>query len=72
VEKQSSSNGAALWVYLVGQDGTKVPLREIAWVFDDPDHWELEVCAAVARPSKDVEGQLEATFKDFDVKWATE
>jgi hypothetical protein len=41
-------------------------------VFDEPDSWELEVCAAVARPAKDVEGQLEATFQDFDVKWVTE
>jgi hypothetical protein len=59
-------------VYLVGAGGEKVPLREIAWVFDEPDSWELEVCAAVARPAKDVEGQLEATFQDFDVKWVTE
>ena len=72
VEKQASDNGAALWIYLVGQDGQKIPLREIAWVFEEPDKWELQVCAAVARPAKDVDGQLEAKFKDFDVKWVTE
>ncbi|KAI9148125.1 hypothetical protein HJFPF1_11948 [Paramyrothecium foliicola] len=69
VEKQTSGSGAALWVYLLVDGGKKIPLREIAWVYDEPDKWELEVCAAVARPGKDVEGELEATFQDFNVKW---
>jgi regulation of enolase protein 1 (concanavalin A-like superfamily) len=73
VEREESPNGAALWIYLlVGGDAaasTKIPLREIGWVYNEPEKWELEVSAAVARPGKDVDGELVATFKDFDVQW---
>ena len=58
-----------LWAYVLkGEE--KIPLREIAWVYgDNPEEWELEVSAAVARPGKDIDGDLEVKFENFEVEW---
>lgn len=63
-------DGTTLWVYHVDGQGSKVPLREIAWVFGDKggEGWQVEVGAVVARPNKEVKGPLEATFHALDVK----
>ena len=60
-----------VWIYYVDGQGAKVPLREIAWVYGDNDGqgWEVEVGALVARPNKEVQGALEATFQALDVEW---
>ncbi|KAK2608637.1 hypothetical protein QQS21_002866 [Conoideocrella luteorostrata] len=69
VERQEDELGLSLWVYHL--DGSrKTPLREITWPFGTAgEGWELEVSAAIARPFKDTEDKLEATFQNFDVKW---
>ncbi|KAG6041433.1 hypothetical protein E4U41_004283 [Claviceps citrina] len=71
VERMDDELGLSLWVYHV--DGsTKTPLREITWPYGTAgEGWELEVSAAIARPHKDAQDKLEATFQSFDVKWKT-
>lgn len=74
VERAEDENGVGFWVYYVPEDGSDaVPLREIAWVYapDGGEGWEIEVSAAVARPNKDVKGQLEAKFSKLEVNWET-
>lgn len=77
VDRGTDENGVSFWVYYVPQEGEGgeelLPLREICWVYGDNngEGWELEVSAAVARPNKDVKGDLEAKFSNFDVKWST-
>lgn len=71
VEREEAEIGLCMWVYRVEDDGKKTPLREICWIYaDEEDKWELEVSAAVARPGKDADGELEATFEKFEVDWA--
>ncbi|KAL6868725.1 hypothetical protein ACO1O0_000042 [Amphichorda felina] len=64
-------DGTTLWVYYVNAKGEKQALREIAWVYgeNDGEGWEVEVGVLVARPNKDIKGQLEATFQSLDVEW---
>lgn len=77
VDRGTDENGVSFWVYYVPQEGEGgeelLPLREICWVYGDNngEGWELEVSAAVARPNKDVKGNLEAKFSNFDVKWSS-
>ncbi|CAM1507582.1 Fc.00g072230.m01.CDS01 [Cosmosporella sp. VM-42] len=69
VERQGGADGLCLWAYVL-DGGEKVPLREIAWVYgDNPEEWELEVSAAVARPGKEIDGELEVQFENFEVEW---
>ncbi|KAK8912812.1 hypothetical protein H634G_09332 [Metarhizium anisopliae BRIP 53293] len=71
VERSDDGTGTTLWVYHLDRDGGKTPLREITWPFGTAagDGWEVEVAAAVARPSKDTADKLEATFTEFTVDW---
>ncbi|KAK3353412.1 hypothetical protein B0T25DRAFT_210058 [Lasiosphaeria hispida] len=70
IEKSTDEHGTSLWVYHVLEDGTKVPLREIAWVFgDNPEGWKVEASALAARPEKGATGDLVVEVKDFEVKW---
>lgn len=76
IAKEGDENGIGFWVYYVPQGAGEekrefVPLREIAWIYglDKPEEWKLEVAAAVARPNKEVKGELEAKFWDFKVEW---
>ncbi|OAA54370.1 hypothetical protein SPI_08989 [Niveomyces insectorum RCEF 264] len=65
--------GLSLWVYHVLENGTKTPMREIAWVFgeDGGAGWEVEVTAMAARPDpeKTATTELEVEVRGFDVKW---
>ncbi|KAI5458776.1 hypothetical protein BGZ63DRAFT_362277 [Mariannaea sp. PMI_226] len=70
VETEEGELGRCLWVHYVDGE-TKIPLREICWVYgyDNGEGWELSVNAAAARPSQKTDGELEVHFQDFDVKW---
>jgi uncharacterized protein len=64
--------GEAFWVFYVDEAGVKTALREVAWFYGPEEGaaaWEIEVAALVARPNKEVEGPLEATFQALDVEW---
>ncbi|KAK1836566.1 hypothetical protein QBC39DRAFT_338414 [Podospora conica] len=75
IEKQNlDGHGWSLWVFQVLEDGEKVPLREICWVYGDEDGgegWTVEVSAMAARPEKEVEGGegLVVTVREMDVVW---
>jgi hypothetical protein len=75
VEKQGDHHGPSFWVFRVLADGTKVPLREITWIYGGCDEevgkWELTVEALAARPDTKVTEDLVVEFKDFEVQWAT-
>ncbi|OAA35560.1 hypothetical protein NOR_07945 [Metarhizium rileyi] len=70
VERGDDELDTTLWVYHVDQSH-KTPLREIAWPLGTAagDGWQVEVAAAIARPSKETTDKLEATFTEFDVHW---
>jgi len=75
VVREGDKKGTSLWVYhvIAGEDGTetKVPLREICWVFGDPnEEWELTVEAMAARPEDGTSEALEVEFTSFEVSWA--
>lgn len=64
--------GSSLWVYLV-QDGKKIALREITWVFQEKEDMQGLISVGVygARPTK--EGQydtesLRVTFQDLSIE----
>ena len=59
-------------MYQILPDGTKNPLREICWVYEDadPDVWTVEVLAMAARPNKKATSGLEVQFRDVVVEWA--
>jgi hypothetical protein len=74
IEKAIDQHGPSLWVFRVLADGTKVPLREVTWVYAGGDeqvaNWDLRVEAFAARPDTTVTSDLEVEFKDFKVEWA--
>jgi regulation of enolase protein 1 (concanavalin A-like superfamily) len=63
VELEKHEDGA-LWVYLLGEDGAKLPCREITWWKDVPRDAELWVGPYAAKPAK-VDEQLVVNFKDL-------
>jgi len=78
IERAGDEHGTSLWVYLVGDDGNKTPLREICWVYGtdgsggggyDPAVWSLEVSAMAARPAKTAGEALEVKVQGLEVKW---
>ncbi|KAK4651972.1 hypothetical protein QC762_607220 [Podospora pseudocomata] len=71
IQKEGDDNGVSLWVYQVLSDGTKVPVREICWVYGlaDLESWTVKVEAMAARPAKGELGELVAEVKEMDVKW---
>jgi uncharacterized protein len=73
LQREGDKNGTSVWVYLVGEDGTQSPLREVCWVFGGGDEdiasWELEVAGFAARPETSVKDGLDVHFKGFEVKW---
>lgn len=54
----------SLWVYVVADDGTKHPVREVTWWGELDQDTELHVGPAAAKPSTEG-GDLEVEFKDF-------
>ena len=71
VDREADGNGSSLWVYHVLEDGRRVPLREICWVYGDaPEDWLVEVSAMAARPEKKATANLEVSVRDMVVKWA--
>lgn len=75
IKREEDENGMSLWVYALDPATCKeVPLREITWVFGDDGGkgWELDVCALVARPAKDAEGELECFFESWGTEWTTD
>lgn len=77
VQKATDHHGPSLWVYQDAEGRRREPLREVCWVFGLEEEagppagsgWEVEVAAYAARPSEEVNGELEAAFRDIKVEW---
>ncbi|GKU08753.1 unnamed protein product, partial [Fusarium langsethiae] len=62
-------NGS-LWVYVVGSDGKRTPLRKLTWVFDMKPERDIWVGVAACMPKGDGTsdgGSLAVQFRDFSV-----
>ncbi|KAF4548290.1 Hypothetical protein D9617_29g006660 [Elsinoe fawcettii] len=58
--------GDALWIYLIGEDGKRWPLREVAWWAGVEAEAEFHIGVYGAAPGKD--GGLEVKFSDVKIK----
>lgn len=56
----------SLWVYLLGDDGEKHPVREVTWWGEFESDVEIKVGPAAAKPSKEG-GDLIVSFKGFEI-----
>lgn len=57
----------ALWIFLVGKDGAKVPMREVAWWPALSDDTELWIGPYAAKPAKEKE-QLTVHFDELEIE----
>jgi uncharacterized protein len=76
IEREDSAHGTSLWVFYLpsgGEQGKKVPLREVCWVYGhEPENWYLTVSAYTARPeAKTTKESLDVSFTDLVVEWST-
>ena len=75
-EVEFGEKTSSLWVYVIGKDGKRKPIREITWVFEAllrGGQSEDSLCIGVyaARPKRDEddkEGKLEVIFKDLGIE----
>ena len=79
-EVKGTEKTSTLWIYAVGPDESRRPLREITWVFEGVDDGdggsgeskqECWVGAYIAKPNKSSDGQeiqLEVKFWDMAIE----
>ncbi|KAK7746144.1 hypothetical protein SLS62_009523 [Diatrype stigma] len=78
IAREGDENGKSVWVYQIVRGGsgaeTRIPLREICWIFADEEdgdnEWVLDVSPLAARPEKKATAPLEVRFEEFTVEWA--
>lgn len=58
-----------LWVFVIGQDGGKHPVREVTWWAEIQGDTEILIGPAAAKPSLEG-GDLVVQFTDFDLELA--
>ena len=73
VERQQEKDGrwgSVLKIYLVeGERGSRMPIREITWVFHDLDETEdMWVGVFAAKPTRDERDELVVTIEKFEVE----
>lgn len=56
----------SLWVFLLGENGKKHPVREVTWWGELDQHTEVKVGPAAAKPSKEG-GDLVVSFSDLQL-----
>ncbi|TVY78583.1 Uncharacterized protein LSUE1_G004626 [Lachnellula suecica] len=67
--EEDGSWGTVLRVRLVGDDGTKMPIREVTWAFWDVDESEeIWIGMYAAKPISDEREWLSVDFEDFVVE----
>lgn len=54
----------ALWAYVIGNDGAKIPIREVTWWAALDSNTPIEIGPAAAKPSEEG-GDLIVNFDDF-------
>ena len=74
-EVESGKKTSSLWIYIVGRDGKRRPIREITWVFDghgSGSHYDTcRVGVYAAKPTEDEDDKtrsLNVTFRNFEIK----
>ena len=69
--REQDELGKSLWLYQV-VEGQRKPLREVCWVFDEEEEWNVRVSAMACRPAKkeDVQGKQElvVSFEEASVE----
>ena len=73
LRREGDELGTSLWLYQIVENGERIPLREITWVFAEEEKVTLRVAAMAARPAKpgDVAGEekdLVVEFRDVHVQ----
>ncbi|KAM5438872.1 hypothetical protein McanMca71_000615 [Microsporum canis] len=68
IEMKRRPKDQTLWVYAVKEDGERVPMREVTWLFEDEEKLECWVGVYVCRPSSEAGlGDLTVSFSQLDV-----
>ncbi|EFR00122.1 hypothetical protein MGYG_03128 [Nannizzia gypsea CBS 118893] len=68
IEMEKRARDKTLWVYAVGQDGSRMPMREVTWLFEDEEQLECWVGVYVCRPSSESGlGDLSVSFSQLEV-----
>ncbi|GBF60275.1 hypothetical protein TMEN_2692 [Trichophyton mentagrophytes] len=68
IEMERRARDQTLWVYAVGKDGARTPMREVTWLFEDEEQLECWVGVYVCRPSSAPElGDLCVSFSQLDI-----
>jgi hypothetical protein len=68
--KEEDGLGSVLRIWLVDENGAKIEIREVPWVFHDLDEdGEMSVGMYVAKPTKDDEKELLVDFEDFEIQY---
>ncbi|PNS17996.1 Hybrid signal transduction histidine kinase K [Sphaceloma murrayae] len=60
-----NKTGDALWVYLIGEDGKRHPLREVTWWAGLDGEQEVQVGVYGAKPS--TEGKLKVEYRHLEI-----
>ena len=74
-EVEQGEKTTSLWVYIVGADGKRKPIREITWVFDPLDENEQRtpygIGAYAAKPTPDAgnnDARLVVSFSNLEIE----
>ncbi|KAK2825752.1 hypothetical protein FQN49_007401 [Arthroderma sp. PD_2] len=68
IEMERRARDQTLWVYAVKDDGERVPMREVTWMFEDEEKLECWVGVYVCRPSAETGlGELAVSFSQLDI-----
>ena len=69
-QEEDGSWGSVLRILLVGEDGEKMPIREITWAFHDVDESEeMWVGMMAAKPTADEREELVVTLEGFEIEF---
>lgn len=67
--EEDGSWGPVLRILLVGDDGEKLPIREVTWAFHDLDEdAEMWIGVYAAKPIKDERDELVVKLSDFKLE----
>ena len=69
-QEKDGSWGSVLRILLVGENGEKMPIREVTWAFHDVDESEeMWVGMMAAKPTKDEREELIVTLEGFAIQY---
>lgn len=67
-EVKNGKGTSTLWVYILGEGGVRLPVREVTWVFEGVDEGEKECWVGIyaAKPTTDQDDQHRQLKVMFD------